>query len=570
MNLAMNNKRKHIKDIANTLLILAIIIVINIIGKTVYFRADLTKEKRYTLSEESIHILENLNDEVFIHVYLDGELNIQLTNFQKNIIETLEEFRIHAGNNLHYELSDPFEGVDIQTQSKIMEELYHKGLRPTNIHHRKKDGSVTEKIIIPGIILSFNGVEIPLNLLLNNPSKSSGENLNNSIESLEYTLISSIKNITSSTIDKVAFIEGHGEWPEIFVSDIMQELSKSYQVDRGVISGTPGILDPYSCIIIAGPVSTFSEPDKFVIDQYLMQGGKVLWLVDGANVDYDSLASGLSIALPNELNLEDMLFRYGVRINPNILRDAQCGALKVNVALAGNKPDFQLAPWVYYPVLSPSNEHVVTSNLNLVLSRFASSLDTIEGRTSLKKHPILSTSPNSSAKEVPVVIALEEINTPPSEAELNQQNLMVGVLLEGEFESVFKNRMLDNYFTSPPANRLDKSVDTRMAVIADADIIKNDIAETEKGPSILPLGYDRATNQTFGNKDLIVNVINYLINDTNLLSLRGREFKLRLLDNTKLQNNRVKWQLINIILPILFVIVIGIGFNKVRKNIYTR
>lgn len=551
-------------------MVVTIIIVINIIAQSVYYRADLTKEKRYTLSETSINTLSDLNDEVLIKIYLEGELNIALTNFQKNIIETLEEFRVHANGNLQFELSNPFEGVDLETQGAIMEELYLKGLRPTNIHHRKKDGSVTEKIIIPGALISYNGVEIPLNLLLNDPTKSSNENLNNSVESLEFSFINAIKNITSNTVEKVAFIEGHGEWPEIFVSDMMQELSKSYQVDRGVISGNPGILDPYSCIIIAGPVNKFDEPDKYVIDQYIMQGGKVLWLLDGANVDFDSLAVGLSIALPNELNLEDMLFRYGVRINPNIIRDAQCGGLRVNVALAGNEPDFQLAPWVYYPILSPNNTHAVSSNLNMVLSRFASTIDTIEGRSNIKKQAILQTSSHSNTAEIPFIITLDEINTPPSQEELNQQNMLVGVILEGEFESVFKNRMLDTYFNPVPKNTINKSVATRMAVIADADIIKNDVIDSPEGPSILPLGYDRATNQTFGNKDLLINTVNYLVDKSSLLSLRGREFKLRLLDKTKLSNERLKWQIINLIYPIIFVIIAGIIFNMVRKRLYTR
>lgn len=567
---AMKNKKFYIKDISTTLIVLCIILLLNILGSKLHFRFDLTKEKRYTLSEESRNLLSNLDDDIFIRIYLDGELNIQLTNFQKNITETLEELRIYSDNKLHYELSDPFKDIDLKTKSKVMEELYNKGLRPINIHHRKKDGSVTEKIIIPGAIISYNGLEIPLNLLLNDPSKSSDENLNNSIESLEYSFISSIKNVTSSEVEKIAFIEGHGEWPEVFVSDIMQELSKSFQVDRGIISGNTGILDPYSCIIIAGPVSKFSEPDKYVIDQYIMNGGKVLWLIDGVNVDFDSLAGGFTAALPNDLNLNDMLFRYGARINPELVRDVQCGALKVNVALAGNEPNFQLAPWLYYPLLTPNKQHVVASNLNMVISRFASSIDTIEGRNSITKTPLLQTSKNTNTLLTPALITLEEINQTPAEADFNQQNLTVGLLLEGEFESVFKNRLLNSYFETPPTNSITRSKHTKMVIIADADLVKNDLIETPQGPSILPLGFDRATNQTYGNKDFLINLISYLTDDSNLLSLRGREFNIRLLDKTKVADERLKWQLINTLLPVILVIGLGLFYNAYRRKIYTK
>jgi ABC-2 type transport system permease protein len=566
----MQKNKLRFNTLSNTLFILTILVLLNIVSKGLHFRIDLTKEKRYTLSEETSTILENLNDIVFIRVYLSGDLNIQLLNFQKSVLEMLDEFRVYAGKNIQYELSDPFEGADNKARVKILEELYNKGLRPVNIHNRKKDGSVTEKIIIPGVTISYNGIEVPLNLLLNDPSKTSEENLNNSVESLEYTLISTIKNITSNNVEKVAFIDGHGEWPDPFVSDMMHELSNTFQVDRGTISGMPGILDPYACIIIAGPVSKFNEADKYVIDQYIMQGGKVLWLIDAVNVDFDSLANGMTVALPNELNLDDMLFRYGARINPDLIRDAQCGALKVNVALAGNEPNFQLAPWLYYPVITPNKDHIITNNLNMVLARFASTIDTLEGRKGIKKTALLQTSDASDRLETPAIIQLEEINKKPTAEELNQKNLITGILLEGEFESVFKNRMIDNYFEKIPTNTLQKSKPTKMAIIADADIIRNDIIKTDKGPSILPLGFDRSTNQTYGNKDFLLNVISYLTDDSNLLQLRGREFKLRLLNQLKLNRERLKWQIINLLLPVLLVIIIGLFYTMYRKHIYTR
>ncbi len=558
------------KYLLQTLLILCIIILINFAGKSIRFRLDLTKEKRYTLSSETKDILKNMDEQVFIRILLDGNLNIQLKDFQNNITDILDEFRIYAGNNIQYEVADPFENINANKKNKVLEELYDKGLRPVNIHHRKKDGSITKKIIIPGAIVSFNGAEIPLNLLHNDPAKSSEENLNNSIESLEYTLISTIKNITSSEVEKVAFIDGHGEWPDMLISDIMQELSKSYQVDIGRIGGSPGILDPYKCIIIAGPITPFNEKDKFVIDQYIMKGGKVLWLLDGVRVNYDSLATGMTLAYPNNLNLEDMLFRYGVRINQELIKDEQCNAIKVNVAIGDNPPNYQLAPWLYDPIITPNQKHVVGTNTTPVLLRFANNIDTIEGRSDIKKTPLLTSSVNSDLVQIPAVISLNEINTAPEDLNMTKKNLLAGVLLEGSFESVFKNRMLDNYFEGKSPKVIEKSQPTRMAVIADADIIRNDVLKTQEGPSVLPLGFDRTTNQTFGNKDFLVNLVSYLTDNTNLLTLRGRDFQLRLLDKSKITNQRLKWQLINLLIPVLIVIALGIVYSFIRKHRYTR
>ncbi|HBH48826.1 MAG TPA: gliding motility-associated ABC transporter substrate-binding protein GldG [Bacteroidales bacterium] len=566
----MSSTKRSIKDLSRSLAIIAIILLIAFIGQSLYFRIDLTKEKRYKLSSETKSILKKLDETVIIKVYLAGELNIQLNSFQNSIRDLLEEFRVYGRRNIQFEFVDPFDKVLPQEHAKVVEMLYEKGLKPVNIHHRKKDGSVTEKLIIPGASVNFNGVEIALNLLLNDPSKSSEENLNNSIESLEYSFISAIKNLTTTQFKKIAFIEGHGEWPDEFLSDIMHELSKSFQVDRGRINAQPGILDPYACVIIAGPVSKFSEADKFVLDQYLMKGNSILWLLDGVNVDFDSLAVGYSIALPNELNLEDMLFRYGARINPVLVQDAQCNELVVNIALAGNKPKFERVPWLYYPIISPNTEHMVTHNLNMVLTRFVSSIDTIEGRTNIKKTPLLTTSSYSRSIKTPAVVELQEMNNPPLPEELKEQNILAGVLLEGAFESVFKNRMIENYFDGEPPAVIKNGQSAKMAVIADADIIRNDIVRTENGAESLPLGFDRATNRTFGNKQFLVNLISYLSGDTELIQLRNREIKLRLLNKAKLSDERFKWQVINMVSPLVLLIVLGIAYNTYRPYRYSK
>lgn len=562
--------RKSFRNLLSVGLVVLIVLISLLFSSKFFFRIDLTSEKRYTLSSESKQILRNLDDIVYIRLYLDGDLNIPLTQFRKSLSELLDEFKAYGSGNIDYEVIDPFEGLNDEARIKMIGSLQQKGLNAINIHHKGKDGSITEKIVIPGAIVIYQGIEIPLNLLLNNPGKSGDENLNNSIESLEYVFISTIKDLTAKTVTKIAFLEGHGEWPDAYVGDLMKELSKSYQIDRGKIDGRPGILDPYRAIIIAGPVAAFTEKDKFILDQYIMQGGRVLWLLDAVNVNFDSLATGYTFALPNDLNIDDMLFRYGIRINKNIIQDAQCSLIPINMAVAGSNPDFRPVPWMYYPLISPAETHPVTSNMNMVWCRFASSIDTIKARTLIQKTPLLVTSPNIVLRESPAMISLSEISSPPKETDLLNQPQTIGILLEGVFESVFKNRGIESYFENPPQQRLDESGFTKMIVVADADIIRNDVRQTPRGPAISPLGLDRYSNQTYGNKDFLVNAVNYLCDDSNLIQLRNRQFKIRLLNRTAIASDITKWQIINIFAPLILVILAGFVFAYIRKKRYTK
>jgi ABC-2 type transport system permease protein len=301
-----------------------------------------------------------------------------------------------------------------------------------------------------------------------------------------------------------------------------------------------------------------------------MHGGKVIWLIDAVKVDFDSLAMGQTLAFPTTVNLEDMLFKYGVRINNNLVQDAQSSRLPINVALAGEAPRFQAEPWIYYPLVTPPTGNVITNNLNKVQLKFASTIDTIEARKNIKKTPLIVSSVNSRTLETPRVVELQEINTPITEIDFNAPNRLMGVLLEGEFESVFANRMLDDYFDAPLTNRLDKSPDNKMVVISDADFIRNEVKRSAQGPQIFPLGFDRLTNQTYGNKELLVNLMSYLTGNGDLLELRGREFKLRLLDRKKVAEELTRWQIINVVLPLFIVAVFGLLFNLVRKKRYSK
>jgi ABC-2 type transport system permease protein len=554
-------------DLFSLGIVIAIVLLVNIINQSFFFRLDLTAEKRYTLSKSTRDILRNLDDIVFIKVYLEGDLNIPFRKFRQSISDLLDEFKIYGKTNFQYTFENPFEDATGDQQKRIIKELLDKGLTWTNILKRDNEGGFSEKIIFPGALLTYKNVEIPLNLLVNDPEQNAEQNLINSQEVLEYTLISNIRNITNDSTRKIAFIEGHGELHELEVLDISNELSRTYQIDRGSIRGIPGVLDEYRAVIVAAPTVPFSEQDKFVLDQYLMQGGRILWLLDAVDVSLDSLVNGETLAFIRELNLEDMLFKYGVRINPELIQDIQCGVIAVNVALAGNPPNFQLVPWLYKLLLTPNPDHPISHNMNLVLGSFSSPIDTIAARKNIKKSVLLSTSIYTKTRKLPALISLAEIRETPDRKEFSGSQFIVGTLLEGEFESVFTNRGLDQYFPDPP-KITEKSVPTRMAVIADGDVIRNNVRFSEKGPSIDPLGYDRYSKQTYANREFLTNLVQYLADDNNLLELRGREFRLRLLDKEKIRSERKKWIILNMLIPSLIILLCGGIFISYRKRRY--
>ena len=564
----MKRRKRRNQHIIEFLISLAIIFLLNYIGSFFYYRFDLTKEKRYTLSSISKEVLHNLDDMVFIKVYLDGELPAGFMRFRTAIREILDEFRWQSPGKILYEFIDPSEDPDPDIRRNIATGLYDLGLQPTNVQVKQKDGSTTQKIIFPGAVISYAGIDIGVNLLKNNPGLNAEINLNNSIQALEYEFISMIKNLDTDTIQKIAFIEGHGELDELYTGDITKELANFYQVDRGAIGGRFGSLDSYSAIIIAKPLQKYYEDDKFVIDQYIMKGGKVLWLIDVVQVSLDSLLNGSTFAFYVPLNLEDQLFRYGVRLNPNLVKDIQCHFIPVNRGLFGGQPDWQFAPWYYFPVIAPGKDHPVTKSLNMIKLEFASVIDSVGEDRSITKTVLLATSPYTKVVQVPVQISIAETESRPRESEYNASFQPVAMLLEGRFESNFRNRPIPSGVTGGSSEILTESIDTKMIVVSDGDLIRNDVISSPDGPIITPLGYDKYTSQTFGNKDFILNAVNYLTDEAGLIKLRGREFRLRLLDRKKIQDEELKWRLINMITPLLIIIIMGMVINIYRRMLY--
>jgi gliding-associated putative ABC transporter substrate-binding component GldG len=549
---------------------LLIVILLWVIGSKVYFRIDLTSEKRFTLTQETKTILKHLPDEIYVKVYLEGDLPAAFKKLRNSIKETLDEFRVHAGQNIQYEFINPAENPDVKARSQLYADLYSKGLRPTNIMIRGEEGTDSKKLIFPSALVSYNGVEIPVNFLKNNVGLSAEENLNNSMQTIEYELIKPIHNLTSKKIDKVAFIEGHGELNEFEVEDIYKEIANSFDIYRGAIGGKPAILNDYKAIVIARPLKEFNEADKLVLDQYIMKGGRVLWVLDEVNANADSLVNGSTFAFVNNTNLDDMLFTYGARINPSLVQDIQCNVIPVNTAVRGMQAKFDPMPWLYYPLLGPLVDHPISRSLNMVLARFPSSIDTVGANGKIRKTPLLITSPYTRLVNVPAMISLQEVRKTPTRNEMSGGQKTIAVLLEGKFASVFRNRQASAIIPGYPGDVIKESTPNRMIVVACGDMIRNDVRMTADGPVAAQLGYDRYTRQTFGNKDFLMNCIQYLTDDAGLMELRNKNFKLRLLDKQKVREEKVKWQLINTILPSVIVILFGIYYNYRRRIKYTK
>jgi ABC-2 type transport system permease protein len=533
-------------------------------------RLDLTEDKRYTLSDPAKRVLSGVKNDIFVQVYFDGEMPIPLKKLKRSVREMLDEFRIASGRRIDYEFINPSEAKDAKKRQAEYQSLIKKGLNPINIQSSDQEGGSTQKIIFPGMLINCNGVEVPVNFLQNNPSISYEQNLLHSSEGLEYELIQNIATLSSDTIYKVAFIEGHGELPEIETADLTLNLARFFTVDRGTIGGKAGILDKYAAVIIAGPEKEFNESDKLVLDQYIMNGGKVIWLFDEVAVNADSLVFGETAGLYRPLNIEDQLFMYGARVNPELVQDLECMTIRLKVGSGNTNQQIVPAPWLYYPLLIPSAKHPVTRNLNRVKGEFVNYIDTVGLDTAIKKTILLSTSKYSRTLSPPLMISLKEAELTPDEKDYTKSGLPVAVLLEGVFPSVFKNRVTSNLTDDRNLRIKTESRKTKLIVIADADIIRNEVRRAGLDETPLPLGQDKYTGQMFGNRDFLINCLNYLVDDHGIMGLRSRELKLRLLNKSMIKSQKTEWQLINVIGPVVLVVLAGLIYNYLRNRKYTK
>jgi ABC-2 type transport system permease protein len=547
--------------------IAASLLLLVILSRFFFFRIDLTEDKRYSVSEQSKNLMRNLTSQLEVAVYLDGDLNAGFLRLKRSTVDLVNELAVYSPEKITSVFINPSLADNNAEREERYVRLEERGLTPTAVYERDKEGKSIRKIVFPWIEITYNGKTEAVHLLKNLQGFSGEENLNISIENLEFEITDAIRRLSNSEVQKIAFIEGHGELSEQETYDVSLLLSRYFQIDRGVIGNDAAILDDYKMLIVARPVKAFSEQEKFIIDQYIMNGGKVLWLLDAVQIASDRLSqSGASPAIELDVNLKDMFFRYGVRINPVLVQDVQCTYVPVNAALAGEEPHFEPAPWFYFPLLLTASQHPVTRNIAEVRAEYCSAIELVGENKNLRAEYLLATSDNSHIVGTPVLIDLSETPRIDDADYFNLSYIPVAVASEGVFPSNFANRIPPkDIINSKPFKS--ESLPTRQIFIADGDIIRNDITADNQ---TVPAGYDRYMNRQFGNKDFIRNVVLYLADSESWISLRSRTVKLRLLNKKLIENDKLKWQLINVMLPLALLALGGLSYQLIRKRKYAK
>ena len=581
----MENKRKSLKknQIVAFLVTVVIVVLVNVIGSYVFTRFDLTSEKRYTLSPTTKEILNDLNDYVYFKVYLEGDFPAGFKKLRRETKEMLDEFRAYS-KFIDYEFINPSESADAAERNETYKQLYQAGLNPTDVVVKNRDGSSKQMVIWPGALVSYrNNTEIAIDLLENQIGQSSEQALNASMQNLEFRLIDAVKKVIRLQKPNIAFIEGHGELSEQEVHDIAQTLAQNYNVVRLEIDGKIDALmhrtqdeesevkafPSYDAIIIAKPTQPFDERDKFLIDQYIMHGGKVLWMVEPVYATMDSLQSQEStIGLEQDLNLDDMLFKYGVRLNRDLLLDLTCASLPIRTGQVAGQAQLEFFRWYYFPLLQAASEHPMVRNMNAIKADFVSSMVATTSANDIEQVPLLKTSDYTKVSGTPVFITLAMLRQAPDKRMFASKGKNVAYLLKGSFPSLYANRIPQEIAEDNGTNFMEESVPTSMIVVADGDIIRNQIDIKTRKP--LPLGFDQYTQNTYANKEFIENAIGYLVEGEGMIDIRSRELKVRLLDDTKINRERTKWQVVNTLLPIAVIIALGFVMAFIRKKKYSK
>lgn len=540
---------------------LVLLVLLNVISAYLFMRFDLTAEKRFTLSADTKASLKNLKDVAYVKVYLEGDLPPAYKRLRNAVKELLDEFRVYAGDNIEYEFIDPSASPEASERNKLYQQLAQYGIQPTNIREKGK-GETTQKIIFPGAILNYKGKELPLQLLKSRIGMGADEMVNSSSEGLEYEFMNGLRKINTDFRKKIAFLQGHGELNTKQLTDAARSLADAYEVDTVVINGSLQALKSYKALVIAKPDSAFNERDKFVIDQFIMNGGKVIWLIDQMQIEMDSLTSGnTNVAVARDLNLDDMLFHYGARVNYNLVMDLQAAPIPVVTGYVGNQPQQNLFPWYFYPLVNPQSLHPIVHNLNAVKFEFASTVDTVEA-AGIRKTVLLSTSDYSKEQMAPVRVSLNILQQEPDVKSFRDPHMPLAVLLEGRFTSIFKNRIPESIAHSPEIKFRDSSVRTRMLVVSDGDLVASYVSKKGK---VFPLGYDRFTGESYGNRNFFLNSMDYLLDESGLMTLRTKEYRLRLMDKSKTGEPWVKS--VNVLVPVALIAAFGLaGFAWRRKK----
>lgn len=538
---------------------LVFVVLVNLLAGLTFTRWDLTEEKRYSIRPATKSMLEKLVEPVYIEVYLEGELNSSFRRFRQAIEETLVEFRVYSGNKVQYAFVNPTEAKSQKAQSEYVRELSMKGITPTNVIENK-DGQTATKLIFPGALVACGGLEKGVMLLKGNKAASPEEEINQSIEGIEFELANTIYSLATEDRKRIGLITGHNEPDSLSLTAFRQALLSRYESDE--VNLTKAVLpNTYDALVVTRPLAPFHEIEKFNLDQYIMQGGKVLFFLDKMVADMDSASAPGYLALPLDVGLDDQLFRYGVRLNVDLVQDRKSSVYPVVTGESGGKPRMQLLEWPFFPLINTYPDHPITRNLDAVLTRFTSSVDTVKA-VGVKKLPLLLTSPYSRTKGAPASVSISDVlNTSPES--YNQGSVPVAVLLEGTFTSLYKNRFLPVESTS----FAESSVPTKLLVVADGDMIVNEVNPRTRQPQAL--GFDPFSQYTFANEDFVMNALAYLTDEDGLIQSRTKQIKIRPLDKPRIAQERKRWQMINVAAPLILLVVFGLIRNYMRKKRYS-
>lgn len=535
--------------IRNAILILLALVSMNILVHYVVVRWDMTNDRRYSIAPATKALLQQLDEPMQITILLDGELNASFQRLQRATQELVEELNIYANHRISVTVSAEHIPQDVE---------------PILIHERTHKGQTAQTTVYPYAIITYKNKSMVVELLQNNRGLSGEENINHSIENLEFAFVDAIRILTRDKVEKIAFLDGHGELGEPEVLDLCQALAYYYQIDRGVLGNESGVLDEYRAVIIADPQLPFSDNDKYILDQYLMQGGRILWVVNGVRFSDEQLSTnGTTPIIPLDLNLTDMFFRYGVRVNPVLVQDLQCLSVPVDVSNDPAQPNWQPMPWTYAPLLLTSKASPITCNLMQVSAQIASPVEFVGGDDGISKTVLLATSSASCITAPPAEVDLTLLE--PDIEKFKYAFIPVAASLSGEFASLYAHLLPPEGITLHAPLRK-RSQPTKQIIVAAGSTIQNDWQHGQP----LPLGYDRYSGMQFSNRDFMVNAVLYLTDDTGWISLRQKELTLRLINDQRAREGRIIAQIISIVIPLLLLAIIGGVVMLVRRTRYTK
>ncbi|WP_127140682.1 gliding motility-associated ABC transporter substrate-binding protein GldG [Flagellimonas marinaquae] len=543
--------------------VIVAVVVINLLASFVYTRFDLTEDKRYTLSEPAVEVAQKFETPVIVDVLLDGNIPAEFAKLKAETIQLLESFA-SKNSNIKYNLVDPLE--DSENPQETVAQLQSLGLQPANVTV-EENGKVSNELVFPWAMVNFNDQTVRVPLLKNKLGSTAEDRINNSVQQLEYAFADAFTKLSIEEKKSIAVIKGNGELDDIFITDYLTAIRDYYNIGAitldSVASSPQNVLDQlkeFDLAIIAKPTEAFTDQEKYVMDQYMVQGGKSIWMVDQVNMEMDSIyaGGGEAIAIPRDLNLKDLFFKYGVRINPVLVNDLYFTQIVLATG-EGNDSQYNPLPWLYYPMVFSQNNHPINTNIEAVRFQFTSPMDVLEN--DYQKTILLQSSPLSKTDGIPRVVSLDMINQQPDRETYVNGNLPLAVLIEGNFSSMYKNRVKPLKLK----NTLEEGAENKMIVISDGDVIKNQLRNGRP----LELGYDKWTSSFYGNKEFLVNSTNYLLDNTGLINIRNKKVSIPLLDVKKIAEQKTKWQLINIGLPVALTLLFGIFFGYSRKRKFT-